>query len=103
MAFNVRDLAFSVAPRSQTDDDRSWVYMVGCGSGSVMEHINTQGRLIRYDAVDFFHGVRSRDDIRSLRQELNDCLGRLDSMENELIQIEEATHPPDDGGDGGQT
>ena len=98
MAFNVRDLTLTVSPES----DRSWMIVIGCGSGSVMLHTNTQQKYVRYDAVDLMHGVKTIDDIGALRQELKACLQKLKALEGDLMRMAGIKPKPegdDDSGD----
>jgi hypothetical protein len=96
MAFHLRDLSFAIDPAS----DRSWMLVIGCGAASVVDHVNTQVKRARHDAIDLMHGVKTLDDINALRQELNACLEKLKIIEADVKRLG-GVQPAAPGGGGG--
>jgi hypothetical protein len=98
MSFKFRDLAFALADE---EGDRRWMAVIGCGALSLDDanHGNTQPPFVRHEPVDFVYGLKTSNDIRALRQELQNMLTRLEPLLEEAVNMEAAAGG-NAGGDG---
>lgn len=101
MAFLVRDLAIKLASAEQ--GDKAWMAVIGCGAGSVDADGCGGGTQTvtggRAQAIDYIHGLKTVDDVRSLKACLSQMLGEVAQLEDRLV----AETAGGGAGDGGGT
>jgi hypothetical protein len=100
MLFRFSDLGFSLA--QDEEGDRRWMAVIGCGAQSLNDaaHGNTQQRFVRHEPIDYVYGLKTSNDIRALRQELQDMLARLEPLLETAVEMETAAAGGNAGGGG---